>query len=104
MDVWPFDLCPDLDPPTYLGRVGGIFATFDVRTQDSGNISFGVEAGGRRWFVKTAGPPSDTSPFLDHSGRVELLRNAARLAASRTMNTLDQTGQLGGRDGIVAHI
>lgn len=52
--------------------------------QDSGNVSYGVEANGERWFVKTAGDPADARPFLDHAARVALLRNAARLAASCT--------------------
>jgi len=69
----------DLEPAAYLRAVGAIFATFDSRTQDSGNISFGVEAGGRRWFVKTAGNPDGTA-FLTHPERVALLLNAQRLA------------------------
>jgi serine/threonine protein kinase, bacterial len=72
----------DLPPAAYLGQVGAIFATFDARTQDSGNVSFGVEAGGRRWFVKTAGDPANPAPFLPHGERVALLANAERLARS----------------------
>jgi serine/threonine-protein kinase len=79
---WPFDERTDLAPADYLNRVGLVFATFDVRTQDSGNVSYGVEAGGRRWFVKTAGDPADTTAFLPHGGRVDLLINARRLALS----------------------
>jgi serine/threonine-protein kinase len=79
---WPFESQDDLAPAQYLARVGRIFATFDSRTQDSGNVSFGLEAAGRRWFVKTAGDPTDRSSFLDHAARVELLRNAQRVAAS----------------------
>src|SRR5580693_5444246 len=67
---WPFDGGTDLAPPAYLGGLGRVFARFDARTQDSGNISFGVEAGGRRWFVKTAGDPDDPTPFLSHTARV----------------------------------
>jgi hypothetical protein len=79
---WPFDGGTDLAPPAYLGGLGRVFARFDARTQDSGNISFGVEAGGRRWFVKTAGDPDDPTPFLSHTARVALLENAQRLAAA----------------------
>jgi serine/threonine-protein kinase len=80
MGEGPFDDATDLTPAAYLSRVGAIFAVFD--TQDSGNRSFGVEAGGRRWFVKTAGDPADPAPFLPHTARVQRLLNARRLAAS----------------------
>jgi len=59
-----------------------VFARFGADTQDSGNISYGVEADGARYFVKTAGDPSDPAPYLAFDERVELLRNAARLASS----------------------
>ena len=78
---WPFADRPDVAPETCLAEVGRIFAVFDARTQDSGNVSYGVEAGGRRWFVKTAGDPA-ASAFLPHPARVALLDNAARLARS----------------------
>jgi hypothetical protein len=76
----PFDEATDLAPAAYLSQAGAVFATFDGRTQDSGNLSFGVEAGGRRWFVKTAGDPANLKPFLPHAERVALLFNALRLA------------------------
>ena len=79
---WPFDKQTDLAPADYLSRVGAVFATFDTRTQDSGNVSFGVEASGRRWFVKTAGDPADRAHFLPHESRVGLLHNAQRLAGA----------------------
>ena len=62
-----------------LAGVGRLFARFDSRTQDSGNVSFGLEAGGRRWFVKTAGDPASPA-FLNHAERVVLLGNAEQLA------------------------
>ena len=65
-----------------------IFAIFDHRTQDSGNISYGVEIDGERYFVKTAGLVDDDKPYLDHAARVETLRNAARLAQSCDHPTL----------------
>jgi serine/threonine-protein kinase len=79
---WPFDDETELAPAEHLSQAGAIFATFDARTRDSGNVSFGVEAGGRRWFVKTAGDPADPAPFLPHGERVALLENAQRLARS----------------------
>lgn len=69
-------------PREFLASIGRIFAVFNRRTQDSGNESYGVEIGERRYFVKTAGDPADESAFLNHAERVGLLRNAARLAES----------------------
>jgi serine/threonine-protein kinase len=80
MDETPFAARTDLAPAAYLSQVGTIFAVFDARTQDSGNISYGIEAGGQRWFVKTAGDPADPAPFLPHPERVALLENAQRVA------------------------
>jgi serine/threonine-protein kinase len=82
MDGWPFDNQTHLTPATYLSHVGAVFATFDARTQDSGNVSYGVESRGRRWFVKTAGDPADPAPFLPHAARAALLLNAQRLATT----------------------
>ncbi len=82
-DAWPFESRADLSPADYLAWVGArVFAVFDASTQDSGNVSFGVEAAGRRWFLKSAGHPADPAPHLDHPARVALLANAARLAGS----------------------
>ncbi len=69
-------------PTDYLAASANVFIIFDHNTQDSGNISYGVEIDGERFFVKTAGNPADTEPYLDHATRVALLRNAARLARS----------------------
>lgn len=69
----------DQPPAAYLRTIGSIFAVFDARTQDSGNVSYGVRVGEDRFFVKTAGQPEDTEPFLRHPDRVLLLRNAIRL-------------------------
>lgn len=81
----------DQPPHAYLQANSTIFATFDQ--QDSGNIAYGVtctDALGNqhRYFVKTAGDPADTRPYLDHAGRVGLLRNAVRLAQSCDHHTL----------------
>ena len=83
-----------LDPAKFLSHHGDIFAVFDERTQDSGNISYGVQVDGRRYFVKTAGRPDDDSSYLDHSGRVSLLRNAVILAESSDHRTLPELHQV----------
>ncbi|MEZ4708120.1 MAG: hypothetical protein R3A44_12995 [Caldilineaceae bacterium] len=69
-------------PIDFLESFGEIFAVFDARTQDSGNISYGVQVGAVRYFVKTAGAPDDPQPFLAYLERVALLRNAVQLAQS----------------------
>ena len=66
-----------LTPSEFLNRIGTVFADFDE--QDSGNVSFGVTAGSRRFFVKTPGAPETHTP-LPHPRRVDLLLNAAKLA------------------------
>ena len=70
----------DVLPATYLNHLGTIFTRFT--TQDSGNISYGVRTATRKYFVKTAGDPADSAPYLDFDGRVALLRNAVSLAES----------------------
>lgn len=70
----------DVPPEPFLSCIGEIFARFDRRTQDSGNVSYGVRVDAERYFVKTAGDPADEEPFLSHDQRVGLLRNAAILA------------------------
>lgn len=84
MTRWPFDTETRLAPAAFLAGLGSVFARFDSRTQDSGNISFGIEARGQRWFVKTPGDPADPTPFLSHPERIALLRNAERLARDFT--------------------
>ena len=71
-----------------------MFATFDERTQDSGNVSYSVEVDGRRYFVKTAGLPEASQPYFDHTERVASLRNATRLAESASHHTLPKLGQV----------
>jgi serine/threonine protein kinase, bacterial len=63
-------------PGDFLRSTGQVFAVFDERTQDSGNISYGVMADDRRFFVKTAGMPENSKSHLSHEQRVALLRNA----------------------------
>lgn len=75
------------DPVVYVHRQGTVVAEFGQLTQDSGNVSWLVDVGARRLFVKTAdatGPqaPGAPVPYFDHEGRVRLLRNAIDLAHS----------------------
>ena len=76
--------CPatHLIPLDFLRSVGTVFAEFGANTQDSGNVSYGVQVSADRFFVKTAGVPGDPLPRLDHAARVALLRNAVRLSES----------------------
>ena len=69
-------------PREYLATCGSVFAVFDARTQDSGNVSYGVEVECTRFFVKTAGSSADCTPHLSHTERIAALRNAARISAS----------------------
>jgi serine/threonine-protein kinase len=75
------------DPAGYVRRHGTVVAEYGHLTQDSGNVSWLVDVGERRLFVKTAGEmgppaPGAPSPYFDHEGRVRLLRNAVDLACS----------------------
>lgn len=77
----------DEHPSAFLARHGEVFAVFDARSQDSGNESYGLQVNGEQYFVKTAGDDArpedgDPVPYLDHAGRVALLRNAIDLATS----------------------
>jgi serine/threonine-protein kinase len=72
----------EVAPAEFLTTVGRVFAEFGEHTQDSGNVSYGLEVGDARYFVKTAGVPDDTRWLLEHCDRVALLRNAADLAGS----------------------
>jgi serine/threonine-protein kinase len=78
----------DGSPAAFLQQIGKIFAVFQAPAQDSGNVSYGVEASGRRYFVKTAGCRADPGPVPRHWERVVLLRNAVRLARSCRHPTL----------------
>ncbi len=65
------------EPEQFLASVGEIFARFGPATQDSGNLSFGVEVDGQRFFVKSTDP--NAAVYLDFADRVALLRNAIEL-------------------------
>jgi hypothetical protein len=69
----------DLPPAAFLAGHGEVFAEFGARTQDSGNISYGVRIADTCYFVKTAGIPDDPRPALTHAERVRLVRNGAAL-------------------------
>ncbi len=86
--------CIEQTPDVYLNAVGSVFAVFDECSQDSGNISYGVQNARGRYFVKTAGHPDDPNPFLSHSERVSLLRNAIRLRQSCDHRTLPPLHQV----------
>lgn len=90
LDVENIEQTPDV----YLNAVGSVFAVFDERTQDSGNISYGVQTAQGHYFVKTAGTPNDPNPFLDHSARVSLLRNAINLRRSCNHRSLPPLHQV----------
>jgi serine/threonine-protein kinase len=72
----------DQSPGDFLRSTGQVFAVFDERTQDSGNISYGVLAGDRRFFVKTAGMPENSKAHLSHEQQVALLRHAVSFRRS----------------------
>ncbi len=75
-------------PGEYLSEIGKVYSVFDAQVQDSGNVSYGVQVGQQRFFVKTAGDPNDPRPFLPHGERVALLRNAVRVRRSSSHRAL----------------
>jgi hypothetical protein len=77
-------------PADFLRSTGQVFAVFDERTQDSGNISYGVLAGERRFFVKTAGTPENSKAHLSHEQRVAWLRNAVSFRRSVNHHSLPE--------------
>ncbi len=98
---FPATATTDLHPLTLLQSAGRVFAAFDERTQDSGNISYGVEIDSQRYFVKTAGALDDDCrggiqprPYFNHTDRVASLRNAARLAKTASHHTLPKLHQV----------
>jgi serine/threonine-protein kinase len=76
----------DGPPGPYLDAIGDIFVTFGAPTHDSGNVSYGVQIGDQRFFVKTTVP--DIEVYGDHPTRVGFLYNAARLKQSCDHPTL----------------
>ncbi len=82
------------EPDLYLHNVGDVFALFDEEIQDSGNISYGVQTEGERYFVKTAGYPDNPDPYLSHAERVSMLRNAVHLRQGCGYHTLPTLHQV----------
>ena len=78
----------DQDPNRYLHTIGDVFAVFDEAIQDSGNISYDIRDEGGRYFVKTAGRPDNPDPYLSHTERVSMLRNAVHLRRGCGYHTL----------------
>lgn len=77
----------DLLPSEFVNKHGKVEREFSHHTQGSGNVSWLIETGKRRLFVKSAGvdlppPPGAPEPYFDHAGRVRLLRNAVEVAHS----------------------
>jgi serine/threonine protein kinase, bacterial len=86
-DLLTAGVVEDDDLGAYIRRHATVISRFDHHTQDSGNVSWLVDVGGRRLFVKTAGSWNGGDhdgrvPYFDHAGRVALLRNAVELARS----------------------
>ena len=92
--TFPDTAITESSPLTLLESAGHVFATFDERTQDSGNISYGVEIDSQRYFVKTAGHPDNIKPYFNHTDRVASLRNAVRLAQTASHRTLPKLHQV----------
>jgi hypothetical protein len=79
----------------YLGRVGTVFRTFPGH--DSDCMSYGIEVGGERWFVKHSGAARGIASLR----RAERLHTVARHAAlPRLHNAFETPGGLG---GVVIH-
>ena len=55
----------DGPPGPFLASIGEVFARFGMHTQDSGNESYGLHIGDRRFFVKTTDP--DVEVYCNHS-------------------------------------
>jgi serine/threonine-protein kinase len=94
MDILNISNTPEL-PENFLSKAGVIFARFDQLTQESGNVSYGADIEGTRFFVKTAGAPTNKA-FLQHSDRVFWLKNAVRVSRAlqdpvlpRLLNTIE---------------
>lgn len=77
-------------PAVAVHRLGRVFAGFGRPAQDSGNVSYGIDAGGKRFFVKTAGDPQDTVSRLPLAARIALLRNAVEVNRNVSHATLPE--------------
>jgi serine/threonine-protein kinase len=81
----PFDF-------SFLGKYGKVFKAFDE--QGSGNISFGVQDGGKKYFVKFAGAPRENyianreTGEIDTESAIALLKQAVPLYTELAHPTL----------------
>ena len=79
----------DMAIEPYLAQVGDVFRAF--RDQDSGCVSYGVLAGGQRWFVKHSRDPRGLASL----GRAQVLHSRIRhQALPRLHNTFETPGGL----------
>lgn len=69
----------ELTADEFVHKAGHIFAVFDERTQDSGNVSYGVRIHDERFFVKTPGRRDGPTGSRSFDARVAVLRNAVTL-------------------------
>ena len=69
-------------PEAFLDQQGTVFARFGIDTQDSGNISYGVQVDDRRFFVKTASAPSDVPAVKQTVASEKTADSGARAAPS----------------------
>ncbi|WP_439936587.1 hypothetical protein ACS3YM_11575 [Nocardia sp. N13] len=75
----PIELAPGGVREVVAG-LGQEFARFDTRTQDSGHVSYGVvDAGGRRWFVKTSGDDQVSAGGASRDERARALVRSAEV-------------------------
>ena len=58
----------DLHPKALAESYGKVFAEFDARTQDSGNVSYGVAIKDKKFFMKQAMGMSGILPELIRHG------------------------------------
>ncbi|MFD7710602.1 serine/threonine protein kinase [Streptomyces sp. NPDC059786] len=72
---------------TVLGRLGTVFRTFD--DQDSGCVSYGLRADGRRWFVKTAVTPRGRASLERAVAFHRQVSHAAVVPLTRSFTTDD---------------
>ena len=69
----PYDL-------SFIGKYGKVFKVFDE--QGSGNISFGAENGGKKYFIKFAGAPKPNYISNRDSGAVDTVSAIKLLKAA----------------------
>jgi len=90
----PFDF-------SFIGKYGRVFRAFDE--QDSGNICFGTEKAGERYFVKFAGAPTKeyTGSAQDAVDRLRASLPVYRDLRYPSLIQLVEAGEMGGGFGMV---